>query len=65
MFEYRAPKDLHKNHDGSPIRLETPGSDIVVVLEGVTHARTYAQGTSCILQLTSKLAGGLCEKHRP
>ena len=24
VFEYRAPKDQNKNHDESPIRLETP-----------------------------------------
>ena len=62
MFEYRAPKDLHKNLDGTPIRVETPGSDIVIVLEGVTHARTYAQGTSCILQLSFMLASYLSDR---
>ena len=50
-FEYRAPKDQNKNHDASPIRIETPGSDIVITLVGVSHIRTYAHGTSYILKL--------------
>lgn len=49
-FEYSAPKDQHKNHDESPIRIETPGSDIVITLVGVNHIRTYAHGTSYILK---------------
>ena len=51
VFEYRAPKDQNKNHDESPIRLETPGSNVVITLVGVNHIRTYAHGTSYILKL--------------
>ena len=49
VFEYRAPKDQHKNHDSSAIEIVTQGSNIVLIIEGVTHLRPYAKGTSCIL----------------
>ena len=49
VFEYRAPKDQFKNHDSSAIEIVTQGSNIVLIIEGVTHLRPYAKGTSCIL----------------
>ena len=48
MFHYRAPKNQTQDlSDQDPIKITTPGSNIILTIEGVTHLREYAQGTSC------------------